>query len=71
MRMADLIEKKKQGAALTNTEISEIISGYVNGAIPDYQMSALLMAICFRGMNSEGNPFAHHGHHPLRPHRRI
>lgn len=53
MRMADLIEKKKQGAALTNTEISEIISGYVNGAIPDYQMSALLMAICFRGMNSE------------------
>ena len=51
MRMVDLIAKKKQGGALTPQEIRFLIDGYVGGEIPDYQMSAMLMAICFRGMN--------------------
>ena len=50
MHMTDLIEKKKRGAELTADEISFIIQGYTAGEIPDYQMSALLMAIVFRGM---------------------
>ena len=52
MRMSDLIVKKRQGAALSDEEIDFIIRGYTDGSIPDYQMSALLMAICFRGMDS-------------------
>ena len=50
VRMTDLIEKKKNGAELTEEEIRFIINGYTAGSIPDYQMSALLMAIVFRGM---------------------
>ena len=53
MRMYDLIEKKKHGHALTKEEISYMVTGFVNGEIPDYQMSAMLMAIYFRGMNDE------------------
>ncbi len=53
MRMVDLIENKKRGQALTNEEIDWMISGYVQGDIPDYQMSAMLMAICFQGMTEE------------------
>ena len=49
--MYDLIEKKKRGEALTRDEIFELIRLYTAGDIPDYQMSALLMAICFRGMS--------------------
>ncbi|WP_147533854.1 pyrimidine-nucleoside phosphorylase [Bacillus marasmi] len=51
MRMVDLIEKKRDGFELTNEEIQFIIDGYTNGAIPDYQMSALTMAIFFQGMS--------------------
>ena len=51
MRMYDLIMKKRNGNALTDEEISDIIGGYVKGEIADYQMSALLMAIWFKGMN--------------------
>lgn len=50
MRMYDLIQKKKQGTALTKEEISFMIQGYTKGEIPDYQMSAMMMAICFQGM---------------------
>ena len=50
MHMTDLIEKKKQGLELTEEEIRFIIDGYTVGEIPDYQMSALMMAILFRGM---------------------
>jgi len=50
--MTDLIEKKKQGLALTDEEIRFIIHGYTRGEIPDYQMSALLMAVYFRGMTA-------------------
>lgn len=50
MRMYDLITKKKHGEALTDAEITYMIDGYVKGDIPDYQMSAMLMAIWFKGM---------------------
>ncbi|MGN0341585.1 MAG: pyrimidine-nucleoside phosphorylase [Roseburia sp.] len=53
MRMYDLIEKKKEGKPLSKEEISYIVQGYTSGEIPDYQVSALLMAICFQGMNEE------------------
>lgn len=53
MRMYDIIEKKKRGYALTREEIRYAIEGYTNGNVPDYQMSALLMAIYFSKMNSE------------------
>ena len=51
MRMYDLIEKKKMGEALTTEEIYHIVNGYTHDEIPDYQMSALLMAIYFKGMD--------------------
>lgn len=50
MRMYDLILKKKQGGELSTDEISYMIEGFTEGSIPDYQMSAMTMAICFRGM---------------------
>ena len=53
MRVVDLIIKKKQGYELTKDEIHYLINGFVNGEIPDYQMSALLMAICINGMSEE------------------
>ena len=53
MRMYDLISKKKQGEALSETEIREMIAGFTEGAIPDYQMAAMAMAIYFQGMNQE------------------
>lgn len=53
MRMYDLIEKKKHGLPLTQEEIREMISLYTGGEIPDYQMSALTMAIYFNGMTDE------------------
>jgi pyrimidine-nucleoside phosphorylase/thymidine phosphorylase len=49
--MVDLIQKKKNGGVLLHEEIDFIVKGYTNGDIPDYQMSALLMAIYFKGMN--------------------
>lgn len=53
MQVVDLIEKKKHGIALTGEEIDYMIQGYIDGSIPDYQMSALLMAIYFKGMTDE------------------
>lgn len=50
MRMVDLICRKKYGEALTDEEIETIVAGYTKGTIPDYQMSAFLMAVYFRGM---------------------
>ena len=45
MRMYDIIIKKRNGEALTDEEIAFFIKGYTDGSIPDYQASALLMAI--------------------------
>ena len=51
MRIYEVITKKKHGEELTDDEIYELIGEYTAGGVPDYQMSALLMAICLRGMN--------------------
>ena len=51
MRMYDVIAKKRDGNELSTEEIYEFAAGYVKGDIPDYQASALLMAIYFNGMN--------------------
>lgn len=51
MRMYDVIAKKRDGHELSSEEIYGFIEGYVDGSIPDYQASALLMAIFFNGMN--------------------
>jgi len=51
--MYDIIMKKRGGEALTREEIRYLTKGYTRGEIPDYQVSALLMAIFFRGMNEQ------------------
>ncbi|MCF7824497.1 MAG: thymidine phosphorylase [Candidatus Marinimicrobia bacterium] len=48
-----IIEKKSRGDVLNDGEIRDFINGYTDGSIPDYQMSALLMAIFIRGMNTD------------------
>ena len=53
MRMADLILKKRNGGTLSRDEIDAFVSGCTAGEIPDYQTSALLMAIYFRGMTEQ------------------
>ncbi|MCA0170980.1 pyrimidine-nucleoside phosphorylase [Bacillus sp. RAR_GA_16] len=52
MRMVDVIQKKRNGKELTKEEINFFIDGYTKGDIPDYQASALMMAIYFNGMKS-------------------
>lgn len=51
MHIPSLIEKKRDGGALTETEIHALVGGYVRGSVPDYQMAALAMAVFFRGMD--------------------
>ena len=53
MLMTDIIVKKRDGFKLSADEIEFVVDGYTNGEIPDYQMSALLMAILIRGMDRE------------------
>lgn len=53
MRMYDLIMKKRNGERLSEEEIKFMTEGFTNGEIPDYQMSAMMMAIYFRGMDKE------------------
>ncbi|MBI2247923.1 MAG: pyrimidine-nucleoside phosphorylase [Armatimonadetes bacterium] len=53
MRTYELIQKKRDGGELTAEEIEALLKGYLSGEIPDYQMSALLMAVFFRGMTAQ------------------
>ncbi len=53
MRALDIIVKKRQGETLSQSEISFLIRGYVDGSIPEYQVSAFLMAVFFAGMTPE------------------
>ncbi len=53
MRAVDLIEKKKRGEALSERELRFLIEGYTKGELPDYQLSAFAMAVCFQGMTHE------------------
>ncbi|MCR5687098.1 MAG: pyrimidine-nucleoside phosphorylase [Lachnospiraceae bacterium] len=53
MLMVDIIRKKRDGGKLSAEEIDFFINGYVKGEIPDYQVSALMMAIYFKGMDDE------------------
>ena len=53
MKMYDILDKKRNNIPLSKEEIEFVVNGYTNGNIPDYQMSALLMAICINGMNDE------------------
>ncbi|MEG1436476.1 MAG: pyrimidine-nucleoside phosphorylase [Oscillospiraceae bacterium] len=57
MRMYDIIKKKRDGYALSKDEIDFFICGYTSGDIPDYQASALLMAIYFNGMDKDETVF--------------
>lgn len=52
MRMVDVIDAKRNGKALTDDQLQFFVDGVVDGSIPDYQVSALLMAIYFQGMTS-------------------
>lgn len=53
MRMVDIIASKKSGNTHSKAEIDYIIKGITEGSIPDYQISAWLMAVCFKGMNTD------------------
>lgn len=57
MRMYDLIVKKRNGMSLTREEIEFMVQGFTDGTIPDYQMSAMMMAIYFRGMTEKETLF--------------
>ena len=55
MRMIDLIEKKKKGGELSAQELHFLVQGFTKGTIPDYQMAAFAMAVCFCGDDASGN----------------
>ena len=50
MRTVDLIQRKRDGEELSPGELSQLVDGYTRGDIPDYQMSAFLMAVYYSGM---------------------
>ena len=50
MRVVDLIEKKRDGGTHSRDELEALIGGYVRDEVPDYQIAAWLMAVCWRGL---------------------
>ncbi len=52
-RIVDLIEKKRDGGTHSRDELETLIGGYVHGEVPDYQLAAWLMAVCWRGMQPD------------------
>ena len=52
MRVVDLIEKKRDGGTHSRDELEALIGGYVRDEVPDYQIAAWLMAVCWRGMQA-------------------
>ncbi len=52
-RIVDLIEQKRDGGAHSRAELEAIVGGYVRGEVPDYQLAAWLMAVCWRGMQPD------------------
>ncbi|MEC7446750.1 MAG: pyrimidine-nucleoside phosphorylase, partial [Planctomycetota bacterium] len=57
MNIAQLITRKRNGGTLTKSQIEGLIEGYTRGEIPDYQLSALAMAIYFQGLTHEETLF--------------
>ena len=53
MRVVELIEKKREGGAHSRAELEALVLGYVRGEVPDYQVAAWLMAVCWRGMRPD------------------
>jgi pyrimidine-nucleoside phosphorylase len=53
LRVVDLIEKKRDGGVHSREELEAIVGGYVRGEVPDYQIAAWLMAVCWRGMQPD------------------
>ncbi|MGX7111740.1 thymidine phosphorylase [Gemella cuniculi] len=53
MRVVDIIDKKKKNSELSKEEINFLLDGYLNGSVPDYQMSSFLMAVYFNNMTKE------------------
>ena len=53
MRAVDVIERKVEGKELSSEEIAFLVNGYVEGSVPDYQMSAFMMAVVFNGMTGK------------------
>jgi pyrimidine-nucleoside phosphorylase len=52
VRIVDLIDKKREGGRHSREELEALVNGYVRGAVPDYQVAAWLMAVCWRGMQA-------------------
>src|SRR3954471_16480556 len=53
MRIVDVIERKREGAANSRAELEALVLGYTRGEVPDYQAAAWLMAVCLRGMSAD------------------
>jgi thymidine phosphorylase len=53
MHVVDLIRKKRDGGVLTDAEIAALVAGAAANSIPEYQLAAWLMAVCWRGLNAQ------------------
>ena len=53
MRPTDMIDQKRQGESHSQEDLAAFVQGYVSGDVPDYQVSAWLMAVCWRGMSPQ------------------